>query len=81
MPGYNKNFELSVEDIEVIEEALRDKKRALSEQAHETLCEEEQEIELCQETTQDVRAIHDLLGRIHNQKVFFRPRCQTYVGG
>ncbi|SMX23773.1 hypothetical protein [Boseongicola aestuarii] len=28
----------------------------------------------------DKRRIHDLLGRLHNQKVFFRPRG-TYVGG
>lgn len=27
------------------------------------------------------RAIHDLLGRLHNQKVFYRPSQGSYVGG
>lgn len=81
MPGYNKKFELSVEDIELIEGALRDRKRELSEQAHEDHCKERDTVVVCQEATEDVRAIHDLLGRIHNQKVFYRPRSQPYVGG
>lgn len=81
MPGYNKNFELTVEDIDMIENALRDRKRDLSEQAHEARCEERDVVMLCQDTAEDVRAIHDLLGRIHNQKVFYRPKAQTYVSG
>jgi hypothetical protein len=28
----------------------------------------------------DTRKIHELLGRLHNQKIFFRPRG-TYVSG
>lgn len=81
MPAYNRNFELSVEDIELIEQALRDKKRELSEQAHEDHCELRNEVAICEDTTEELRTIHNLLGRIHNQKVFFRPRCQTYIGG
>ncbi|MEO0370060.1 MAG: hypothetical protein AAF231_01255 [Pseudomonadota bacterium] len=81
MAAYNKNFELSVEDIDLIESALRDKKRGLSEQAHEDHCAVRDEVQLCEETTEEVREIHDLLGRLHNQKVFFRPRCQPYIGG
>ena len=72
---------MSVEDIELIENALRDRKQDLSEQAHEERCEERDVVLLCQDTTEDVRAIHDLLGRIHNQKVFYSPRSQPYVGG
>ena len=30
MPGYNRTFDLSVEDIELIETALRDSKQSLS---------------------------------------------------
>ncbi|MEL7255185.1 MAG: hypothetical protein AAFZ04_04820 [Pseudomonadota bacterium] len=81
MAAYNKNFELSVEDIELIETALRDKKRDLSEQAHEGHCAIRNEVQVCDETTEEVREIHDLLGRIHNQKVFYRPRSQPYIGG
>ncbi|MEM6587294.1 MAG: hypothetical protein AAF641_02510 [Pseudomonadota bacterium] len=81
MAAYNRNFELSVEDLEIIETALRDKKRELSEQAHEEHCDLTDDVRVCEETTEEVRVIHDLLGRLHNQKVFFRPRCQTYIGG
>lgn len=81
MPSYNKSFELSVDDIDLIEAALRDKKRALSDQAHEERCERSDAVVLCQDTAKEVRTIHDLLGRLHNQKVFFRPKRQTYVSG
>ena len=59
MPGYNSKFELSVEDMDLIEAAQR-----LIGEADETL-----------------RQIHDLLGRLHNQKVFYRPRRGAYIGG
>ncbi|MEM7732420.1 MAG: hypothetical protein AAF280_06495 [Pseudomonadota bacterium] len=81
MAAYNRNFELSVEDLDIIEAALRDKKRELSEQAHDNHRAVNEGLHLCEETTEEVRVIHDLLGRLHNQKVFFRPRCQTYIGG
>ena len=32
-------------------------------------------------TARDARSINDLLGRLHNQKIFFRPREGTYVSG
>lgn len=51
----NTKFELSVRDIEIIENAL-----------------------LAQEQTQEVR---DLLGRLHNQKNWYRPKDQVYVSG
>lgn len=81
MPGYNKNFELSVDDIELIETALRAKKRDLSERAHDGEGETDGVSLVCHDAAEKVRTIHDLLGRIHNQKVFYRPRCQTYVSG
>ena len=81
MTTFNKKFELSVEDIELIETALRAKKHDLSEQAHDTHCDEQDKVLVCNETAQKVRTIHDLLGRIHNQKVFYRPQRQTYVSG
>ncbi len=81
MAAYNRNFELSVQDLEVIEAALREKKRELSEQAHEEHCAVRNEVQICEETTEEVRVIHDLLGRLHNQKVFYRPRSQPYIGG
>ena len=66
MTKYNRNFELDIDDIEMIENALRETKgrKALS-----------------SEHAEEVREIHDLLGRLHNQKTFYRPKSGTYVGG
>lgn len=59
MPKPNTKFELDVEDLDLIETALRKAKR---------------------DEDLDKRQIHDLLGRLHNQKVFYRPPG-TYVSG
>lgn len=60
MPRYNTNFELSREDMELIETALQ------RTQANGDI---------------DARQVHDLLGRLHNQKIFFRPSDTAYVSG
>lgn len=62
MPKPNTNFELTPEDMELIETAL--------------LAVQKVEPPLRAEP----RKVQDLLGRLHNQKVFFRPK-KTYVGG
>ena len=74
MTKYNKTFELSVEDVDLIETALRQTKSELSEQ----LVEQDK---IDEDVDQSVRQIHDLLGRLHNQKVFYRPQQQAYIGG
>ncbi|WP_288942177.1 hypothetical protein [uncultured Roseovarius sp.] len=78
MPRYNENFELSVEDLDLIETALRQSKRDLAGRLVET---DEADNEEIQQIDQSVRRIHDLLGRLHNQKVFYRPQEQPYIGG
>ena len=72
MTKYNRTFELSVEDMELIEDALRRTKRDLSDKVVQ---------ETASDADETVRDIHDLLGRIHNQKVFYRPRKRTYISG
>ncbi len=66
MTKYNKNFELSIEDLERIEDALRDAETRMA--------------QLDQDPAK-AREIHELLGRLHNQKNFFRPKVATYVSG
>ena len=61
MAKYNTTFELSLEDMDLIEDAL--KKVAANENA------------VCPSSVQD------LLGRLHNQKVFYRPKNGVYVSG
>jgi hypothetical protein len=68
----NLKFELSIEDIEIIESALRAKagRRGMR------LMQGENEEQLREEMKQ----LNDLLGRIHNQKNWYRP-AKNYVGG
>lgn len=77
MPKHNKNFELTISDMDLIEAALHLTKRDLS---MGTL-EGTQELMPPDEADETLRKIDDLLGRLHNQKVFFRPQKGTYLGG
>ena len=62
----NKNFELSVRDIEVIESALRAKagRRGLA------IAQGDVSVQLHEEMTE----IQQLLRRIHDQKQWYRPK-------
>ncbi|MBF9031110.1 hypothetical protein HKCCE3408_11960 [Rhodobacterales bacterium HKCCE3408] len=62
MPRYNTHFHLSIEDMDLIETALRQ----ASTEAQGAV---------------DPRAAHDLLGRLHNQKIFYRPEDGVYISG
>lgn len=60
VPKYNTQFELSLDDMELIEQAL------LKAQSNDNApCP---------------KSVNDLLGRLHNQKVFYRPKG-AYVSG
>jgi hypothetical protein len=81
MPGYNTKFELTVEDMDLIESALRNTKQSLStgliEQAKNPLlpCENTRAVDV------SMKRINDLLSRLHNQKNFYRPKVGAYIGG
>ena len=51
----NTKFNLSVRDIELIEQALH--------------------------SVEQTREVRELLGRLHNQKNWYRPKDRVYVGG
>ncbi|MBT5001276.1 MAG: hypothetical protein HOI86_10420 [Tateyamaria sp.] len=70
MAKFNTKFELSVSDMTIIEDALRASKLAKT-----------QEIKKKPMEKQNVREIHELLGRLHNQKNFYRPSNGIYIGG
>ena len=70
MPKYNTTFELNVAELDLIEDALR---RAKLAQTQADL--------KAGNSGDDVREIHELLGKLHNQKTFYRPTNGTYVGG
>lgn len=81
MPGYNTKFDLTVEDMELIETALRTTKRSLN---TAVIAQDADPLQPC-ENTRDVdvsmKRINDLLGRLHNQKNFYRPKTGAYIGG
>jgi len=76
MPKPNTSFSLSVEDVAVIEEALRMRKKELS---LKQLSDSPKAA--APDADEDVRQIHELLGHLHNQKVFYRPSNGAYVSG
>lgn len=80
----NTMFELTVDDVDIIENSLRHQLSRLSERrlTHiqstviaETLLDSVKEIDA------EIREITDLLGRIHNQKNWYRPKKEIYVSG
>ncbi|MFO7759162.1 MAG: hypothetical protein R6V26_11930 [Roseovarius sp.] len=77
MPGYNSKFDLSISDIDLIEAALQQKRADLSAR----VVTDDGKVDKTSEADTTLRHIHDLLGRLHNQKVFYRPRRGAYIGG
>ncbi|WP_297774611.1 hypothetical protein [uncultured Roseovarius sp.] len=74
MPSYNSRFELTVDDMDLIESALQRTRADLTAQP-------DQLFEEGVSRDDRLRQVHDLLGRLHNQKVFYRPRRAAYIGG
>jgi hypothetical protein len=70
----NTKFDLSVNDIEIIERALRAK---AGRRGMKILKGEGDFVTLKYEADE----ILDLLGRLHQQKIWYRPKEKTYVGG
>ena len=71
MPNFNSNFEINIEELMLIETALNFRKDELAkttgkqDSAH----------------SDEARAIYELLGRLHNQKTFYRPKSEQYISG
>jgi len=81
MPRYNRTFELTIEDVDLIEEALRARGRDLSQRRLELIDEDPANIAAVREVDGELREGEDLPGRLHDQKIFYRPRTGTYVSG
>lgn len=82
MPKYNRTFTLTLNDVEEIETALRTRKRILSERRLAILNSEA--VTETAKIDDELAEIADLLGRLHNQKIFYRPETTgnvPYVSG
>ncbi len=75
MPQYNDLFELSIEDMDLIEEAMR---LTIALKSHQ---QPDESVDARVAREDFVRRLHDLLGRLHDQKIFYRPKTGVYVGG
>ena len=69
----NTTFTLSVKDMKIIEDALRNK---LMRRSQRILEGEDPEILLT-----EAKEINELLGRLHNQKSWYRPNKGIFVSG
>ena len=81
MPSYNRKFDLSIADVDLIEEALRARGRELSRMRLALTEENPAHLESIRVIEQDQRTNEELLGRLHGQKIFYRPTSRVYVGG
>ncbi|WP_375228727.1 hypothetical protein [Roseobacter sp. S98] len=81
MPRYNKSFDLSIHDVDLIEEALRARGRELCRMRRALSDENPADLQSIGVIETDQRENEELLGRLHNQKIFYRPGTTPYVGG
>ena len=84
----NKQFILTVNDIELIEASLNKQLSKLSTQrltVIESTIKPESELESVKRIDLEVKKIRDLLGRLHNQKNWYRPNKDNnglpYISG
>lgn len=68
---FNDKFDIDLGEMDLIEDALRGQIKVLSRESMEKACED---------SAVRLREVKELLGRLHNQKVFYRPK-QGYLGG
>ena len=81
MPTYNRKFDLTITDVDLIEEALRARGRELSRMRLALAGDNPADIEAIRVIEQDQRIGEELLGRLHDQKIFYRPQSGAYVSG
>jgi hypothetical protein len=81
MPHYNRNFQLSIADVDQIEEALRARGRELCRMRRALGNDNPADIESIRVVEEDQRKGEELLGRLHDQKIFYRPKTDVFVSG
>ena len=73
----NTLFNLSVSDIDIIESALIRQLNVLSERRRtsiESTIKPEHEIDSVKEVDAEMKLIHELRGKLHNQKIWYEPK-------
>ena len=81
MPKPITSFHLTVEDVDLIERALHARSSELSARRLALSEEDPAQLQSIRAADTELRETESLLGRLHDQKVFFRPRKGVYVSG
>jgi hypothetical protein len=81
MPSFNRTFDLTIQDIDLIEEALRARGRELSNMRLALKEDNPAHLESIRVIETDQHENEALLGRLHDQKIFYRPAAGAYVSG
>ena len=81
----NTDFNLGLRDIDMIENALNSviaRRSSILNSIDDDASSNTADISAYREERQEVADLRDLLGRLHNQKNWYRPRTKTvYVSG
>lgn len=81
MPSYNRTFQLTINDVDLIEEALRARGRELCRMRRALTDGNPADMEAIRVVEEDQRNGEELLGRLHDQKIFYRPKSDVFVSG
>ena len=74
--GYNRIFNIDLNEMEVLERALQKRLAELTEKRQSGATDH------CIDSIDDeVRVVQNLLGSFHNQKIWYRPRDKVYISG
>lgn len=76
MASYNDSFKFTMRDIDLIEETFRKEISALSVLIQSRAEEASPEMQSCEDR---IRKLHELLGKIHNQKIWYGQAHHTGV--
>ena len=66
--SFNTNFKMGLRDLDIIEASLHQRLNELSKSTSKV-------------HNREISEIRDVLGNLHNQKVWYRPKSSVYVGG
>ena len=66
--SFNSTFKMGVRDLDIIEVSLQKRLNELSKSSRN-------------DNNAEIAEIRGVLGNLHNQKVWFRPKSSVYVGG
>ena len=66
--SFNTNFKVGMRELDIIEASLQQRVDELSKNP-------------CKNKDAEIAEIRGVLGNLHNQKVWYRPKTSVYIGG